>query len=1196
MSALRALLAAALLAPAALLAAGAAAPAGLAPDAAGPLWCRWPAISPDGGTIAFGFLGDLWTVPAAGGEARPLTRGESYETRPVWSPDGRWVVFSSDRHGDDDLFRVPAAGGAAERLTFHSGADRAWAVAADGEILFSAARGDGPASRLFPARYLSEVWGLRPGGRAEQLCTTVAEEIALRADGAWLYEPVISMEDEFRKKHVSSSARDIWLKYAAGQHRRLTVHEGEDREPVWAPGGERFYWLSVKGGGTHNVWVRNLEGGGERQLSFHEDEPVRGLSASDGGLLCYSQAGRLWTLREGEEPRPVEVRLAADRVAAHERTLSYADEASEAALSPDGEELAFVVRGEVFVCSVAEGTTRRITDTPEQERGVGFAPDGRGLVYAGERGGSWNLYLASLPEGEHHFYSAARVLEEPLLVSPEETFQPAFSPDGKEVAFLARRTELRVLTLETRAQRVVVPETVNYSYSDGDQHYEWSPDGRWFALSFFDKGRWSDEIGVVPAAGGAIVNATLSGYEDFRPLWSADGRMLLFLSNREGLRSHGGWGSESDVFALFPNRAGWERFRLTKERWEELYGEDEEEGGDEPGGDAARGLFGSKKKKKEETAREDNEDEPVEPVVPEPEGLERRLARLTNRAAEVHDFALSPDGETLYLLARYEQQVDLWKVELREKQTELLAELGMDGGALEIDAEGGFLLVRGDDGGLRKVDCESGEVEGVGYQAELRLDQAAEWAYLYEHVWRQVREKFYDPELHGVDWPALKARYARYLPFVDHKRDFAEVCSELLGELNASHTGCFAWNTDDEADASARLGVVVDAADAGPGWLVAEVLPRGPFDRSDSGLKPGMRLTAIDGVALDAGPDAPWPRLNRRAGEPLEVEVLDPATGERRAERVTPVSEGRMRRLLYERWVQRNMDEVDRLSGGRLGYVHVEEMGDGSFREVFGETLGRWADREGLVVDSRHNGGGNLTDQLVAFLSGRRTFRDVVRPGPRVIGEEPWERWTRPTIVLMNESNYSDAHMFPYAFKDNGLGKLVGMPVAGTGTAVWWEGLQGGGLVFGIPQVGMLDEHGRIADPVQPGGRRARWTRAAGSGPAKLGGSSSGMSSGQSSDALSDALPADLPDTLPDTRQDALPGSPARRGERNRTTGRQDARARSARAPAARPARRAAAPVRRAPHARQRARRPAPQQGRDARRARPPADRADRRG
>jgi tricorn protease len=1036
------------------------APAMLLAEDSSPLWCRWPAISPQGDAIAFGYLGDLWLVPVEGGAARPLTRGPHLEAFPIWSPDGEWIIFSSDRHGNDDLFRVPRGGGPARRLTHHSGAERAWAVDSAGEILFSGSRGDAPASRLHPARFFSEVYGLLPGGTALQRLTTPAEQISLRADGAWLYEPVLSMEDEFRKGHRSSAARDIWLKDAEGRHRRLTRDAGEDREPVWAPSGERFFWLSAQGGGTHNVWVRNLDGGGERQLSFHEDEPVRGLSAADDGLLCYSQAGRIWTLREGGAPQPVSIELAADPLARHEQRLIYGDELSEARLSPDGKELAFIVRGEVFVASVEQGTTRRITDTPGQERSLDFAPDGRSLVYAGERGGSWNLYLARLPEGEHHFYSAARVLEEELLVGPGETFQPRFSPDGLEVAFLANRTELRVLTLADRRQRVIVPETVNYSYVDGDQSFDWSPDGRWFALGFLDKGRWSEEIGVVSAAGGEILNVTQSGYEDFVPRWSADGRMLLFISDRRGLRSHGGWGGETDVWAVFPNRAGWERFQLSPERFEELHGEEV----DTPPVEERRGLFGRRKAARKAAADSLNRCEPIEL---EAEGVERRIMRLTPRPSRIHDFVLAPDGETLYTLARFEQRADLWKTELRKGRSERLAELGLDGGSLEIDREGRFLLVLDSGGGLHSVDCESGEVEGIGVHAELRLRQTEEWAAFYEHIWRQVREKFYDPGLHGVDWEGLKARYARYLPHIDHRRDFAELCSELLGELNASHTGCFAWSTDEGRDASARLGLVIDPAAGGPGWLVAEVLPRGPFDRSDSRLRPGMRLLELDGIPLESVSDGPWPLLNRRAGQPMEALLLDPASGQRLRERVEPIDEGRHGHLLRQRWVERNAADVERLSGGRLGYVHVASMDDGSFRELFSEALGRWADREGLVVDSRVNGGGNLTDRLVAFLGGRRTFRMMVRPGPREIGEEPWSRWSRPSIVLMNESNYSDAHLFPHAFRDNGLGSLVGTPVAGTGTAVWWEELPGGGMVFGIPQVGILDESGRLLENQQ---------------------------------------------------------------------------------------------------------------------------------
>jgi len=1027
---------------------------------AGAPWCRFPALSPSGEEVVFSCMGDLFLAFTSGGTARALTRGEALDTRPCWSPDGRWIAYASDRHGNFDVFVIPAEGGEARRLTWHSAADVPWCWTPDGEsVLFSSARTDEARSRLFPARYLPELYDVDAGGgRPLMRLTTPALEVSLRADGAMLYQDAKGMEDEYRKRHSSSVTRDVWLLDAAGEHRRLTDFGGEDLEPCWSADGRRVYYLSEEGG-TLNVWERGIEGD-SRRLSRHAMHPVRSLSVSRNDLLCYTWDGGIWLLEPGGEPRRLDLRVPVDRLADHPRTLVLVGDADEVVLSPDGWEAAFVARGEVFVCSVEHGTTRRITDTPEQERSVGFSPDGRSLVYAGERGGSWKLFRSDLAlEHEQHFYSSSSVREEVLLEGAEDYFQPRFSPDGREVAFLAGRTELRIIDLASGEQRVAAPGDAYYSYEDGDLKYDWSPDGKWLALHILDKGRWMDEIALVPAEGGTPVNITQSGYYDHSPRWSADGRALLFLSNRRGLRSHGSWGSQDDVHAVFTSREAWEWHRLSEEEFEELYPEDEE---DEEEGEKER-------KKRDRRKRKRRKDDPAElPVVDvEWRGLEDRLDRLTLRSARVYDYRLTPEGDRLITLARFEDKADLWITELRPRETRRLAELGIDGGSLAMDPKGDFVLVLSSEGALSRVDLEDGKVDPVPYSAELTLRQGREWEYFFEHIWRQVREKFYVADLHGTAWDSLRAAYRRHLQGVDNLHDFADCLSEMLGELNASHTGAFARRRGEDRDATARLGVIHDPAWRGEGLLVEEVLPEGPFDRSDSRLEPGMLIAALDGRSVGEG-ENPWPLLNRRADRPLRVTVREARRGGGSWDEVIkPLGARGLRELLYKRWWRRNAADVDSLSDGRLGYVHVRGMNDRSFRHVYHEVLGRYADREGLVVDSRHNGGGWLTDDLIAFLSGRRTFRNVVRPGGRVIGEEPFARWNRPAIVLINESNYSDAHLFPYAFRDNGLGRLVGMPVAGTGTAVWWETLMDGVLVFGIPQVGMLDEEGRLLENQQ---------------------------------------------------------------------------------------------------------------------------------
>jgi C-terminal processing protease CtpA/Prc len=377
------------------------------------------------------------------------------------------------------------------------------------------------------------------------------------------------------------------------------------------------------------------------------------------------------------------------------------------------------------------------------------------------------------------------------------------------------------------------------------------------------------------------------------------------------------------------------------------------------------------------------------------------------------------------------------------------------------DGEKVFVLRAG--GRIARVELESGKVEPVAYEAEMTVRAEDERAYIFEHAWRQLRRKFYDPALHGTDWDALKAHYGAFLPHIRTNHDFAELLSEMLGELNASHTGAYHRIQVKDADETASLGLIYDPSHAGDGLAIADVLEDGPCDRAGSKIVPGTVLTHLDGVALTAQTN-PWRLLDHRADRPTRLAFTLP-DGSAAEEVVKPISRDDEEELRYRRWVLRCRAEVERLSGGRAGYVHVRSMDEDSFREVYADVLGRYADKEALVVDTRWNGGGWLHDDLVTFLGGRRYAWFQPRGKERgYFGGEPSARWAGPVVVIQNESNYSDAHVFPWAFQELGLGKLVGTPVAGTGTAVWWERQIDPSIVFGIPQVGLVTTGGRYLE------------------------------------------------------------------------------------------------------------------------------------
>ena len=340
------------------------------------------------------------------------------------------------------------------------------------------------------------------------------------------------------------------------------------------------------------------------------------------------------------------------------------------------------------------------------------------------------------------------------------------------------------------------------------------------------------------------------------------------------------------------------------------------------------------------------------------------------------------------------------------------------------------------------------------------LNEQAERAYLFDHISRQVQKKFYDPKLHGALWEMLTENYRRFLPHITNNYDYAEMLSEILGELNASHTGARYRQSDPQGDQTAALGVFFDRNYEGDGLKIVEIIEGSPLIQANSRITAGVFIEKIDGTSITPDLNV-HPLLNRKADQTVLLSLLHPETKERWEERVKPISLGQQNQLLYERWIKRNRKITHDLSGGKIGYMHIRGMSDSSFREFIDEVMGEEVNRKALIVDTRFNGGGDLVDDLTAFLSGMQ-YQTFKAPD-RNIGFESQRRWTKPSIVLVGESNYSDAHCFPAAYRDQGIGKIVGMPVPGTCTFVWWEGLQNG-VVFGIPNLGVANKSGEILE------------------------------------------------------------------------------------------------------------------------------------
>ena len=1034
-----------------------------AADGDTPLWMRYPKISPDGSKIAFSYQGDIYYVNTDGGKAVRLTATDDCESQPIWSNDSRTIAFVSDRFGGMDIFTMSIDGGKAVRVTTHSGTETPLAFSPDDRyIYFSAAIQDPASSAMWSASWLTELYKVKAeGGRPMQITATPVCSVSFDEDGeSFLYYDRTGSENIWRKHHTSSVARNIFFYDAkTGTHTQLTFNPGEDRDPIYTSDGKMVF-LSERDGGSFNVYEAPVnDADNATALTNFKKHPVRFLSRADNGTLCFGYQGEIYTMAQGGKPAKVKISVTNDLLN-HPETIRLGA-VSEMAFSDDGKEIVLLSRGEVFATTGEYSTTKQITTTAAAEEGITISPDGKTIVYASERTGCWNLYKATLArEDELHFAYATLIDEKPLLKDDgNERTYPSFSPDGKEVAFIENRNILKVLNLESGKVRQITDGTQHY----GEFQYDWSPDGKWFALTLITNRRdpYSD-IGIVSAVdGGKIHNVTNSGYIDHSPQWAMDGNAIIFISNRLGLRSHASWGSQDDVFIAFMNRDTYDKFNMSEEEYA-LYQEKEkalkekEKKAEEEKAEKEKDSKKDKKADKEADAESESKD-----IEMDFEGIEHRIMRLTPMSSNLASAVLTNDGESLFFLSSFEEGYDLWELETRSGSISLLKKLNTSYASLAFDKDEKNLYILGYRPQIMSMGSK--QTKPVNYNMQMELDRAAERAYMFDHVFKQEEKKFYTDTYHGVDLKQLRKDYQPFLAHINNNYDFSEMLSEILGELNVSHTGSGYGGRRAEKTTPA-LGLLFDMRYEGDGLRVDVVLDPGPFSITESKVKAGTILEKIDGQPIKAGED--WfPLINGKQGDQVLFSFYDPATKERWEEVAKPISSYAQNELLYQRWIDSRAKEVDSLSGGRLGYVHIRSMADESYRDVYADILGKYNLRDGIVIDTRYNGGGRLHEDIEILFSGEKYLEQVIQG--TVVCDMPSRRYNKHSIMLVCEANYSNAHGTPWVYKHQGIGSIVGMPVPGTMTSVNWETLQDPTMYFGIPVIGYRTRDGHYLENSQ---------------------------------------------------------------------------------------------------------------------------------
>lgn len=1020
-----------------------------------PNWIRYQSISPDGNHIVFTYKGDLYRVASSGGDATQLTFHQAHDYMPVWSKDSKHIAFASDRYGNFDVFVMDAMGGQASRLTFHSTNESPFSFTNDNKhVIFGAQRQDKAEHRQFPTGSQPELYQVPvSGGRVDQIFTIPAEYVQVSKDGrTMVYHDKKGGENEFRKHHKSSITRDIWMYNArSGEHKMLTNREVEDRQPIFSADEKSLYYLS-ESSGTFNVHKMSIDNpSASEQLTNFNLHPVRFLSFGNG-LLSFGYDGELYTKKEGSQPEKVSVNIRTQDKANADKFISINGGVREMAISPNGKEIAFIARGEVFVTSVDGSLTKRITNTPEQERFVTWGPEGKSVVYSSERDGKWNIYKSTRERAteEPFFFASTLVKEDVVLSNEEDSYMPQYSPDGKKMAYIAGRRTLRVMNIAAGTTVDLLTPDDLFHMRDGDKYFTWSPDSKWLLVD------WSmslnnSEVLLMAADGSNRTNLTESGYYDSRPKWVNGGKQMIWMSNRNGLKSYATSGqSQSDVYSMFFTQDGWDKHQMNKEEYA-LMKEIEKEK-----------KKGEKKEEDKDKDKKEEKKEAVKDLTFDFDDMKERKARFTIHSSSLGDATLSKDGEKLYYLASFEGGQNLWTTNLRTKETKMAIKLNGGFGSFQWDKDmKNLYLLSG--GRISKINPDASKREAISISGEMEYDAVAERSYMFEHVWIRTKNIFYEPTFHGIDWNLMRTEYAKYLPSIGNSYEFSEMLSEMLGELNVSHAGARYGTSIPNADATASLGVFMDYEYKGDGIRIAEVLKGGPLDKAKFDIKPGMVIEKIDGVLVTTDRDVAS-YLNRKSGKFTLLEVTGPKKSDRQQITVKPMSLGAERGLLYNRFVKINEKEVEEKSNGQLGYVHIPGMGDSQYRSIYEDIMGKYFNKKGIIVDTRFNGGGDLVADLAMFFTGEPFI--TYATATMDVGGEPTSRWTKPTLALFNESMYSDGHCFAQGYTDLKIGKTIGMPVPGTCSFAGWEGLPDGGR-WGVVPVSAKDKNGRWMENLQ---------------------------------------------------------------------------------------------------------------------------------
>ena len=986
---------------------------------------RYPSYS--NGRIAFTYLADIWTADENGQNIQRLTVNKARDAYPRFSPDGKWIAFSSDRNGNLDVFLMPAAGGTAKQLTSHSADDTVLGWTPDGKgILFSSQRGEDFMGLL----YVVSV----DGGMPWRAGPDMGNAASYSPDGNRIaYNP--KGQVYWRKYYRGAYATDVWIEdVSAKKFTQVTDFDGLDSWPMWSRDGDIYFVSDRDGGGLTNIWRVSDKGGKADKVTTFKTGDVRFPSISaDGRTIVFEHDFGIWKLDTAtRRATPIKLDIDAETQENDSEIRAFTSEADDYDLAPNSRRIVVSTHGELFTVPVDEGDIRQITDGPARDRGVDYSPDGKWIAYISDSSGREELYVVATDGGA------------PQKLTDIDALKAGFnwSPDSKEIAFTAADSKLRKVNVATKT----VMDLDSSRYGNVSTP-EWSPDGKWLAYSKSDSSRTSD-IYILDSTGADKTphKVTFDSYNDVNPRFGPDGRKLFFVRSDSTGGGGGGFGNASvQIYSV----------------WLEKLDRDPDDPEERPDTEAAQAPTGE---------GGETTGPPRRPAGPRPPhetkmdwaGMKHRTRQITRMPFPVFNYTIAPDSRTIVFVTTEPAGAGSTPIiySIQDDGRRLArvtaggppagdGEGGGGGGGfgggisdLNISRDGRTLFFSERNGiysvalggGAATATPTAGRTDGarrrISFNVRVKINRPAEWAEMFGDAWRTMKYRFYDPAMHGMDWDAAKAKYEPLVKDVGDRQELLNIINEMIGELNASHTGAAPppRGFGGGGVSTASLGFDLEPDKTAGHYRVSYVYENGPADKDWVKVNVGDYLIAIGGKPVKAG-DEYWSLLNDRLNRKIEVTLNNKPSEEGAWKtRIEAINGQAYSTLRYERWVKERRQKVDEMSGGRIGYIHIRAMDQPSLRK-FEKEIREFRNKEAMIIDQRWNGGGNIEQELLAILV-QREYQVWVPRGVEAAGR-PFAGYFGPKVVLQNWRSASNAEMFPAGFRALGLGKVIGTPTMG---------------------------------------------------------------------------------------------------------------------------------------------------------------------